>query len=164
MCLEMLTYLEHVQYHTQSYRAGIRTFKIPKFWPLPPPLFALARFRASPHSPKVLSFWLELPVSPSISILVKFREKKLIMSTSIFGWISIKWTPLVMSALESKNQKSSNVNMKSFICHDFPSLDLLERPKDGKIKKCKVFFVLKSSIKVHYISTLNYWSRSTHYL
>ena len=29
----------------------------------------------------------------------------------------------------SKNQKSSIVNMKSTICHDFPSPDLLERPK-----------------------------------
>ena len=35
----------------------------------------------------------------------------------------------------SKNQKSSKVNMKSTICHDFPSPDLLEGPKDGKIKK-----------------------------
>ena len=29
----------------------------------------------------------------------------------------------------SKNQKSSKVSMKSTICHDFPSPDLLERPK-----------------------------------
>ena len=36
-------------------------------------------------SPKVRSFWLELPLSPSMSILMKFRKKKLIMSTSIFG-------------------------------------------------------------------------------
>ena len=35
----------------------------------------------------------------------------------------------------SKNQKSSKVNMKSTICHDSPSLDLLEGPKDGKIKE-----------------------------
>ena len=43
--------------------------------------------KAQPLTPKVSSFWLELTLSPSISILVKFREKKLIMSTSIFGWI-----------------------------------------------------------------------------
>ena len=30
-----------------------------------------------PHHPKVRSFWLELTLSPSISIIVKFREKKL---------------------------------------------------------------------------------------
>ena len=43
-----------------------------EFWPtLPPP-------------PKVRYFWLELTLSSSISILVKFREKKLIASTSIF--------------------------------------------------------------------------------
>ena len=54
----------------------IRSLKIPEFDPLSPPLFALPRFR----------FWLELTLSPSISILVKFRENKLIMSTSIFGW------------------------------------------------------------------------------
>ena len=35
----------------------------------------------------------------------------------------------------SKNQKSSKVNMKSTICHDFPSPDLLEGLKDGKIKE-----------------------------
>ena len=35
----------------------------------------------------------------------------------------------------SKNQKSSKVNMKSTICHDFPSADLLEGPKDRKIKE-----------------------------
>ena len=52
----------------------------------PSPLFAHVRFRAPPPSPQVRLFWLELPLSPSISILVKFREKKLIMITSIFGW------------------------------------------------------------------------------
>ena len=40
----------------------------------------------------------------------------------------------------SKNQKSSKVNMKSTICHDFPSPDLLEGPKDGKIKENAIFF------------------------
>ena len=34
----------------------------------------------------------------------------------------------------SKNLKSSKANMKSDICHDFPSPDLLEGPKDRKIK------------------------------
>ena len=44
---------------------------------IPPlsPLFALLRFR----------FWLELTLSPLISVLVKFRENKLILSTSIIG-------------------------------------------------------------------------------
>ena len=41
---------------------------------------------------------------------------------------------------------------KPTICHDFASPDLLEGPKDGNIKrKCKVFFILKSSNKIHYI-------------
>ena len=40
----------------------------------------------------------------------------------------------------SKNQKSSKVNLKSTICHDFPSPDLLEGPKDGKIKENAKFF------------------------
>ena len=43
--------------------------------PPSPPLLALLRFR----------FWLELTLSPSISVPVKFRENKLIMSTSIIG-------------------------------------------------------------------------------
>ena len=53
----------------------------------PFPLFALVRFLAlPPHStPQVHSFWLELTLSPSMSKFVKFRENKLIMSTSIFG-------------------------------------------------------------------------------
>ena len=55
--------------------------------PLPPcsPLFVFEHPKTSPTPslPKVLSFWLELILSPSISILVKFRENKL--STSIFG-------------------------------------------------------------------------------
>ena len=55
--------------------------------------------------------------------------------------------------------------MKSTICHDFPSPDLLEGPKDGNIKEnTKFFFILKSSNKVHYISTHNFRSQSTHYL
>ena len=44
--------------------------------------------------------------------------------------------------------------MKSTICYDFPSPDLLEGPKNGKIKEN--FFILESSSKVHDISTLNH--------
>ena len=40
----------------------------------------------------------------------------------------------------SKNQKSSKVNIKSTICHDFPSPDLLEGPKDWTIKENAKFF------------------------
>ena len=40
----------------------------------------------------------------------------------------------------SKNQKSSKVNMKSTICHDFPNPDLLEGPKNEKIKENAAFF------------------------
>ena len=40
----------------------------------------------------------------------------------------------------SKNQNSSKVNMKSTIWHNFPSPDLLEGPKDGKIKRNAKFF------------------------
>ena len=39
-----------------------------------------------------------------------------------------------------KEQKSSKVNMKPTICHDFPSPDLLEGPKDEKIKENAEFF------------------------
>ena len=42
--------------------------------------------------------------------------------------------------ISSKNQKSSKVNMKFTICHDFPSPDLLEGPKDEKIKENAKFF------------------------
>ena len=40
----------------------------------------------------------------------------------------------------SKNQKTSKVNIKSTICHEFPSPDLLEGPKDEKIKENAKFF------------------------
>ena len=32
--------------------------------------------------------------------------------------------------------------MKSTICHDFPGQDLLEEPKDGKIKENAKFFLI----------------------
>ena len=40
----------------------------------------------------------------------------------------------------AKNQEFSKVNMKSIICHDFPSPDLLEGPKDGNTKENAKFF------------------------
>ena len=42
----------------------------------------------------------------------------------------------------SKNQKSSKVNMKFIICRDCPSPDLLDGPKDGKIRENPKFFSL----------------------
>ena len=48
-------------------------------------LFVFAHPPSPSHSLKVRSFSLELTLFPSISILVKFREKKLMMSTSILG-------------------------------------------------------------------------------
>ena len=39
-----------------------------------------------------------------------------------------------------KTQKSSKVNMKSTICHEFPIPDLLEGPKDPKTKENAKFF------------------------
>ena len=42
------------------------------------------------------------------------------------------------------------------ICHDFPIPDLLEGPKDGKIKEnAKLFFILKSSKKYTTLVNLN---------
>ena len=61
------------------------SLKIPEFWP-PLPLCSPLFVFEHPLPLKVRSFWLELPLSPSISILVKFREKKLRTSTSTFGW------------------------------------------------------------------------------
>ena len=40
----------------------------------------------------------------------------------------------------SNNQKSSKLNMKSTTCHDFPSPDLLEEPRDRKVKEKAKFF------------------------
>ena len=91
---------------------------------LPPclPLFIFEH--PLPLPPKVCLFWLEFTLTYSISVIVKFRKKKLIMSTSVclnstcllrsHNGISIKWTPLVhdknvrfmeMSALYRVRQK-----------------------------------------------------------
>ena len=43
----------------------------------------------------------------------------------------------------SKNWKSAKLSMKSTICNDFSSPDLLEGPKDGKIKENAKFFSFK---------------------
>ena len=50
------------------------------------PLFVFQHPSPFPLPLKVRSFWLELTLSHSISILVKFREKKIIMCTSGLGW------------------------------------------------------------------------------
>ena len=68
-----------------------RTFKkyvrsrYPSFEPCSPSCSSLFIFEPTPPpiSLKVRSFWLELTLSPSISIFVKLRQRKL-MSTSIF--------------------------------------------------------------------------------
>ena len=53
--------------------------RFPSFDPPPPPpsLFAFVRFQTSPPPQWYVRFYvcLELPLSPSISILKKFREK-----------------------------------------------------------------------------------------
>ena len=51
--------------------------------PPPSPLLALVCFQAPPLKEHL--FWVELFLSPSISIFVKFREQEFIMSTSVSG-------------------------------------------------------------------------------
>ena len=97
----------------------------------PSPLFrpcSLVRFRApSPFPSRYVRFGQN-----SLSPLCLLRSH---------SGISIKWTPFVhdksVRFIESpsKNPNSSKVNMKSTICHDFPSPDLLEEPKDEKIRE-----------------------------
>ena len=61
----------------------VRSLKIPEFRSPLPPCLSLFVFEHPLTSPEVRSFWLELTLSPSISLLVKFGEKKLMMSNSI---------------------------------------------------------------------------------
>ena len=61
----------------------VRSLKIPEFRSPLPPCLSLFVFEHPLTSSEVRSFWLELTLSPSISLLVKFREKKLMMSNSI---------------------------------------------------------------------------------
>ena len=130
--------------------------RFPSFDPPSPPLFGLVRFRAPP-SPKVHSFWLKL----TLNFYTCEIQRQEINNEHQYLWLNsacllrshsgifIKWTPQHVSALwkclffieiPSNNQKSSEVNMKFTICHDFPSPDLLEEPKDGKIKENAKFF------------------------
>ena len=63
----------------------VHLLKISEFWPLPPCSFLSTPPPPPPHThthPKIRSFWPELTLSPSMSILVKFKERKLIMSAS----------------------------------------------------------------------------------
>ena len=72
----------------RSYTTFKGTFKkylcsrFPSFDTLLPSCSLLLVFK---HPPKVHLFWLQLTLSPSISAHVKFREKKLIKGTTIFG-------------------------------------------------------------------------------
>ena len=52
--------------------------------PVPPPLVRPCLFSSTP--PTEGTFILARTLSPSISLLVKFRENKLMMRTIIFGW------------------------------------------------------------------------------
>ena len=118
------------------------------------PLFALVRFRVPPPH-KVLSLWLELTLSPLVSILVKFREKKLILVSLVELNASFKkpqWNLCKVDTIgtwqkcplygdvrfiesPSKTQKFSKVNIKSTICHDFSSPKNRER-----LRKRQSFF------------------------
>ena len=83
-----------------------------------PPCSSLFVFE-HPTPRKVRSFWLELTLFP--------------IKCPLYGDVRFIESP-------SKNQKSSKVNMKSTVCHNFPSTDLLEGPKDSKIKENAKFF------------------------
>ena len=53
----------------------VRLLKITEFWlPSPSLIVPLCSFSSTP-APKVRSFWLGLILSPSISVILKFREK-----------------------------------------------------------------------------------------
>ena len=164
------TCLKETQYAQGTFKKYVRS-RSPRFDPRSP-LVCPCSFSStlSPQGTFVLAGTHLLPLN---FYTCEIQRKEIndyqyvwLNSTCLFrghSGISINWKPLVhgksVRFIESpsKNQKSSKGNMKSTICHDFPSPDLLEGPKDGKIKEnAKFFFILKSSNKIHYISTLNY--------
>ena len=97
---------ENKQYLSLENIQKVRSLKIPEFWPPPSPLVCPCSFSTPPPSPaKVRSFWLELTLSPSIHILVKFREKEINNESSYLSLnstcllrshsgISINWAPV----------------------------------------------------------------------
>ena len=132
--------------------------------PSPPcsPLFIFEHTSLPPPSPKVSSFWLELILPPQflylwnleissiylvlvslVELNVSFKKPQWnLYKVDIIGaWqkCPLYWHVSFLVS-PSKNQESSNVNMKSTICHDFPSPGLLEGPNDGKIKDNAKFF------------------------
>ena len=121
----------------------------PNLSPPPTPAIRIVRpcsFSSTPPH-KILSLWLELTLSPSVSILVKFREKKLMLVSLVELNASFKkpqWNLYKMDTIgtwqkcplygdvrfiesPSKTQKFSKVNIKSTICHDFSSPKNRER-------------------------------------
>ena len=118
--------------------------------PTSPPLLPL----------KIRSFWLELPLSPSISIIVKCREKKLIMSTSIFGWtlnVSFKKPQWYLCKVDTigawrKCPLYRQSMWKSEVCkikHEIHYLTIFQvqiywkDQKTGRLKKMRSFFSFK---------------------
>ena len=59
--------------------------------------------------------------------------------------------------IPSKNQKSSKVNMKPTICHDLPSPDLLEGPKQGQVKKMQRTYTGLNNILFNILFTILYF-------
>ena len=145
--------MKRVKFHKGTFKKYVRS-RFPSFDPLFPPFFTLlVSITPSHQGAFVLA---RIPLSPSISILEKFRENKLIMSTIVslvelnVSFLKPQWNLYKMDTIgawqkcplygdipfienSSKNQKSSKVNKKSTICHEFRSPDLLEGPKDGKM-------------------------------
>ena len=130
--------------------------RFPTFDP-PSPLVCPCSFLAPPHPTKgtfVLARMQPLPLSfYTCEIQRKASNNKYqylwLNSTCLLrshSRISIKWTSLVhdknvrFRESPSKNHKSPKVNVKSTICYDFPSPDLFEGPRDGKIKVNAKFF------------------------
>ena len=73
--------VKRVKFHKGTVKKYVRS-RFPSFDPSSP-LVCPFSFSSTPPPPKVRLFWLELTLSPSISILEKFREKKLIISTIV---------------------------------------------------------------------------------
>ena len=146
----------------------IQKVRLPKIPDILPPLPARSLLFVFEHPPASPSLRYA-----SVPILVKFREKKLIIRTSFgtsFGWThfffkkpqrnlykvdtisawqnSLRYGEVRFIESLSKNQKSWKVNMKSTVCNGFRSSDLLEGPKDGKIKENAKFFSFKVSKQV----------------
>ena len=112
-----------------------------------PPLLPQGTFVLARTHPLSLNFCTSeiqrQEINEQVELYVSFKKPQcnLYKVDTIGAWQKcLFYGDVLFIVSPSNNQKSSEVNMKSTICYDFLSPDLLEGPKDERIKEnAKIF-------------------------